>query len=61
MGLSYLCVIKALSFGAMGFICTKYFCYFCLLLCYICALFVECVFELILWDLYSNVLFDFLV
>jgi len=55
MGLSSLCVlIKALSFGAMGFICTKYFVTFCLLLCYICALF-----EMILRDFYSNVLFDF--
>jgi hypothetical protein len=34
---------------------------FCLLLCYTCGLFVECVLERIPWDLYPKVLFDFLV
>jgi len=33
----------------------------CLLLCCVCELFVECVFGMILWDLSSNILFDFLV
>ena len=62
MGLSSLCVlINALSFGAMGFICMKYFVGFCLLLCYIFVLFVEYVFEIILWDLHLIVLFDSLV
>jgi len=52
MGLSSLCVLfKALSSGVTGFICSKYFCLFCLLLCYICVKFVGFVFEMILSDL----------
>ena len=48
---SSLCIlIKALSFGAMGFMCIKYFCW---LFIYYCVTFV---FEMIPWDLYLIIL-----
>lgn len=61
MGLSSLCVlIKALRFGAMGFICSRYFCCFLfIIVLHLCI--VEFVFEMILWDLCFLALFDSLV
>ena len=57
MGLSSLYVlIKALSFGAMGFICIKYFCWF------LSDTFVQSVgfvFEMIPWDLYLICIISF--
>jgi len=62
MGLHSLCVLsKAFDFGVMSFICIKYFFGLCVLLCYIYVLFVECVFEMFLRDLYLIAIFDFLV
>ena len=62
MGLPSLRIfIKALSFGVMRPICTKYFCWFFLLLCYICVLVVGLVFEMFPWDLHSVPLLDSLV
>ena len=64
MGLSSLCIlIRALSIGAMGFICINFFFWFYLLLCSIFVLFVGIFFffGIILWDLCLIGLFDFSV
>jgi hypothetical protein len=58
----FMCFDKGVEFWCHRFFFVPgIFVGFCLLLCYICALFVKCVFEMILLELYSCVLFDFLV
>jgi hypothetical protein len=61
-GFAFLCIlIKALSCCSMGFICSRYLCWFFISMYCICILFVEFVYEIYLWGLCLVVLFGFLV
>ena len=62
MVLYSLCVlIKALSFRVMGFICIRCFCWFLSITVLYLCIFLGFVLEMIPWDPYLIVLFDYLL